>query len=100
MDSHNSHHHMASLSHMTHRNIDLFFERHFAVHFVKQKTIDSWIKKLKLESKVYDDKKICFIYTLKKFYYMLTGHKINWLTDHKALLHVKAEANFKERINR
>lgn len=30
---------------------------------------------------------------------MLIGHQINWLTDHKALLYVKVEANFKEQIN-
>ncbi|KAK7595540.1 hypothetical protein V9T40_013365 [Parthenolecanium corni] len=48
----------------------------------------------------YERELLALVYTLKKFYYMLIGHRINWLTDHKALLHVKAEANFKERINR
>lgn len=48
----------------------------------------------------YEREMLAVVYTLKKYYYMLLGHEIHLITDHRALVHLKAESNFKERINR
>lgn len=48
----------------------------------------------------YEREMLAVVYTLKKYYYMLLGHELYVITDHKALVHLKSENNFKERINR
>ncbi|KAK7584188.1 hypothetical protein V9T40_005151 [Parthenolecanium corni] len=48
----------------------------------------------------YERELLALVYTIRKYYYMLLGHNIYLITDHQALVHLKGENNFKERLNR
>ncbi|KAK7604945.1 hypothetical protein V9T40_006131 [Parthenolecanium corni] len=48
----------------------------------------------------YERELLALVHTIRKYYYMLLGHSIYLITDHQALVHLKGENNFKERLNR
>lgn len=48
----------------------------------------------------YERELLALVYTIRKYYYMLLGHSIYLITDYQALVHLKGENNFKERLNR